>query len=100
MPITNLRTFINKRPELITIKDIEVIEEAVEQINPPLTLQQVRKITSATLLEFLAQSPELVYKLCTIIRLQDEQITNLINLPKLMKEEENQAAQEKGDVVR
>ena len=89
----NLRTFINKRAELITMKDIAGIEDAVDQLNPPLTLQQVRKITSAVLLEFLAQSPDLVGKLCTIIRLQNEQIEGLINIPKLMKEEEKEERQ-------
>jgi hypothetical protein len=76
------------------LRDIEIIEEAVQEINPPLTLQQVRKISSAILLEFLAQSPELVNKLCTIIRMQDERIASLINLPKLMKEEEKNQATE------
>ena len=93
MPITSLRTFVNKRAELITMKDIGNIEESVEQINPPLTLQQVRKINSAILLEFLAQSPEVINKLCTIIRLQDERINSLVNLPKLMKEEEQKEGQ-------
>jgi hypothetical protein len=69
------------------MKDIRNIEESVEQINPPLTLQQVRKINSAVLLEFLAQSPEVINKLCAIIRLQDERINSLVNIPKLMKEE-------------
>lgn len=90
MSVTNLRTFVNKRAELITMKDIAAIEDAVEQINPPLTLQQVRKIASAVLLEFLAQSPELVTKLCSIIRLQNERIESLVNLPKLLKEEERE----------
>lgn len=92
--MSTLRTFVNKRPELITMRDIEKIEEAVQEINPPLTLQQVRKINSAILLEFLAQSPELVIKLCTIIRLQDERIASLINLPKLIKEEEKNQTME------
>lgn len=91
MPVTSLRTFVNKRAELITMKDIGDIEEAVDQVNPPLTLQQVRKINSAVLLEFLAQSPEVINKLCTIIRLQDERISSLVNIPKLMKEEEERA---------